>query len=307
MTEFRFDDRVAIVTGAGRGMGRAHALLLGRRGAKVVVNDIGSEIDGSGTSDGPAAAVAAEIESEGGSACASYADISTPEGADRVIADACGRFGTVDIIVNNAGVLELAGFAEVTDSMLDRTMRVNAYGPFYLTRAAWPTFVAQGRGRVVMISSGAGVFGMTNRSHYCASKAALVGLTRALALEGREAGIAVNAVFPTAFTRMTQPATIERMKRAAPTIDVESANSPEKVSPLVAWLSHDSCALNGDVLDVGAGIISAVFVGVTTGYHASGELTIESVAENVDAILAQDGYAAPRDLAERLTGLGFAL
>jgi NAD(P)-dependent dehydrogenase (short-subunit alcohol dehydrogenase family) len=306
MAELRFDDRVAIVTGAGRGMGRAHALLLGRRGAKVLVNDIGSEIDGSGSSERPAAAVAAEIESDGGTALASYADISTAEGAQSVVAEAIERFGTVDILVNNAGVLELAPFAELTEEMYERTMRVNADGPFYLTRAAWPAFVRQGRGRVVMISSGAAMFGMTNRAHYCASKAALVGLTRALALEGRDAGIAVNAVFPTAFTRMTQPATLARMKRASP-IDIESANSPEKITPLVAWLSHDDCPFNGEVLDAGMGVVSAVFVGVTPGYHADGEMTAESVAENVDAILEEDGYAVPRDLAERLSVLGLPL
>ncbi|HEX3910831.1 MAG TPA: SDR family NAD(P)-dependent oxidoreductase [Solirubrobacteraceae bacterium] len=296
---------MAIVTGAGRGMGREHALLLARRGAKVLVNDIGSEIDGSGTSSRPAAAVVEEIESEGGSACASYADISTEDGARSVVAEARERFGGLDIVVNNAGVLELAPFAEITAAMLDKTMRVNAYGPFYLTRAAWPGFLEQRRGRVVMISSGAGMFGMTERAHYCASKAALIGLTRALALEGREAGVAVNAVLPTAFTRMTQPATRAKMQKATPEIDVERANSPAQVSPVVAWLSHDSCTLNGEVLDAGAGFVSRAFAGVTGGFRAPEVLRIESVAEHLEEILDERDYAVPRDVAEQLVGLGF--
>jgi NAD(P)-dependent dehydrogenase (short-subunit alcohol dehydrogenase family) len=153
--ELRFDGRVALVTGAGRGMGRSHARLLARRGAKVVVNDLGEHSSAAGA--GPAAEVAAEIESDGGVAVACHADISTEQGARDLIAAAIERFGSIDIVVNNAGTMKLAPILELSAELFDRTMRVNAYGPYYLTRAAWPSFLRQGRGRVVMIGSAAGV------------------------------------------------------------------------------------------------------------------------------------------------------
>jgi NAD(P)-dependent dehydrogenase (short-subunit alcohol dehydrogenase family) len=298
IAELRFDGRVALVTGAGRGMGRSHARLLARRGAKVVVNDLG-ERSTSTASAGPATDVAAEIQRDGGVAVACHADISTEQGARDLVATAIERFGSVDIVVNNAGTMELAPIVELSAELFDRTMRINAYGPFYLTRAAWPSFLRQGRGRVVMISSAAGAFGMAERAHYAASKAALLGMTRALALEGRDAGIAVNAVLPTAFTRMTSAATRARMKRATPTLDIESANSPEQVSPVVVWLSHDSCELNGEVLEAGAGTVAKVFAGVTVGYRSPDALTVETVAEQIETIRDEHGYTVPSDVTER--------
>jgi NAD(P)-dependent dehydrogenase (short-subunit alcohol dehydrogenase family) len=297
--KLRFDGRVAIVTGAGRGMGEAHALLLAERGARVVVNDLGGASDGGGGSEKPAELVASKIAAGGGIAVASVTDVATESGAERLIATALDAFGRVDIVVNNAGIMNLAPIADLTADRFDQTMRVNAYGPFYVTRAAWPHLAASGAGRVVMVSSGAGIYGMADRTHYAASKAALIGMTRVLSLEGHQAGIKVNALIPSALTRMTTAATRARLERELASLGgAGAAHSPGKVSPVVGWLAHEKCDITGEIIEAADGYVSRVFIGATPGYHAD-DLTIETIAAGAQAMMDTKGFVIPADVQDR--------
>ena len=290
--QVRFDGRVAVVTGAGRGMGRSHALLLAKRGASVVVNDLGATTDGDGSSSQPAAEVVAEIQAAGGNARATFDDIATEEGAQFAVDAALESFGRVDIIVNNAGIFRLTGFGEMTAERFERTMRVNAYGPFYVTKAAWPHLVEQSYGRVVNISSAAGLFGFPGRVHYGTAKAAVIGLTRTLAAEGFEHGIRVNAVAPGALTRMTSDPAAARKRMAdavglrndSPGLDELLQRSVEHVSPMVAWLAHERCTVNGEIFEATWARASRWFIGSTRGYTNPAP-TIEDIRDHFTEIM----------------------
>lgn len=276
--ELRFDGRVAVVTGAGRGMGAAHARLLASRGASVIVNDLPADDD-------PAGSVAAEIVAAGGKAVASTDDIASEDGARALAARALDAFGGLHVVVNNAGVMRLSRFEDLTPEAFDLTMRVNAFGPYCTTRAAWPTFLEQGYGRVVMISSSAALYGLPDRADYGASKAAVIGLTRSLAAEADDHDIRVNAVFPTAITRMSTPQARRRvadrlgMSAADEDVDALMARSTALVSPMVAWLSHEECTSNGEVYEAGGGHLGRVVIASTTGHDAP-ELSVEDVRDN---------------------------
>lgn len=286
MSELRFDGRVAVVTGAGRGIGRAYALLLASRGAAVVVNDLGGSIKGDGSDDGPAASVVAEIETAGGIAAADSHDVSSPEGADALVARALQRFGRVDVLVNNAGIMRWAGLPELTADDLEAHFAVHTLGSFNTVRAAWPTMVEQGHGRVVMTTS-AGMLGLPNNTAYATAKGGVVGLTRSLATAGRPCGIAVNAIAPAAFTRMAG--------RGAPPPEMD----PALVAPLVGYLAHESCPATGEIFSAGAGRFARVFIATTEGYvHAAGLPTVEDVVANWAAITDETGYRVPGDLME---------
>jgi NAD(P)-dependent dehydrogenase (short-subunit alcohol dehydrogenase family) len=239
-----FDNRVAVVTGAGSGLGRSHALLLASRGARVVVNDLGGAVDGSGRSNTAADRVVAEIEASGGSAAANYDSVSDPDGAARLIAGALERFGRLDILVNNAGILRDKTFAKMELADFRAVMDVHLLGAVYCTRAAWPHMKERNYGRVVMTSSGAGLYGNFGQSNYGAAKMALIGLMNVIKLEGAKNGILINAVAPIAATRMTE----ELMpKHALPHL------KSEYVSAAVAYLCSDLCQVSGQVISAGAG------------------------------------------------------
>ena len=284
-----FDGRVAIVTGAGGGLGREHAMLLASRGALVVVNDVGATVGGEGSAEGPAARTAREIEELGGVAVADTSTVATPEGGAAIVATAVDAFGRVDIVVNNAGILRDKAFHNLTPDLLDPILDVHLKGSFWVTRPAWALMREQGYGRVVCTSSSSGILGNFGQANYGAAKAGLVGLVRVLALEGARHNIRVNAIAPIASTRMTEDllgAFGERLH-------------PRLVSPVVAWLCHEDCAVTGEVYAVGGGRVSRFFTGLTHGYFDPA-LTVESVRDNLEAIGAEEGYTVPRSLTDEL-------
>src|SRR5689334_13394196 len=229
MTTLRFDGKVALVTGAGGGLGRSHALLLASRGAKVVVNDLGGSHTGEGKSASAADKVVDEIKAAGGQAVANYDSV---EDGDKIIKTAIDAFGGIDIVVNNAGILRDVSFQKMTEQDWDLVYRVHVLGAMRVTHAAWPILRKKKYGRVVMTSSAAGIYGNFGQANYCAAKLGLLGLANCLAEEGRAKNIHVNTIAPVAASRMLStvmpPEVVEIMK-------------PEYVSPLVAWLCHETC------------------------------------------------------------------
>ncbi|MEU6792400.1 SDR family oxidoreductase [Nonomuraea wenchangensis] len=276
----RFDDRVAIVTGAGHGLGRSHALLLAERGAKVVVNDLGGALDGTGASAGPAAEVAELINKNGGQAIANTGNVATPEGARDIVNAAVDAFGKVDIVINNAGILRDKSFGKMTVEEFDAVMAVHVRGSFLVSLAAYPIMKAAGYGRVVNTSSPAGLFGNFGQANYSTAKMGLVGLTKTLGIEGARSGIRANAIAPVAWTRMTE-------SLLPP--EFEAKFTPERVSALVAYLTHDSCEVSGEVFTVGAGRVARVFVAEGPGWKTD-DITPEAIADNWESIMAEQPY-----------------
>jgi NAD(P)-dependent dehydrogenase (short-subunit alcohol dehydrogenase family) len=290
MSELRFDGRVAVVTGAGRGIGRAHALLLAARGASVVVNDLGSSIGGDGEDDGPAAAVADEIVAAGGTAVADRSDVSIPAGGEALVRTAVEHFGRVDIVVNNAGIIRWAGLPDADLDNIDRHLAVHVAGSFNTTRAAWPHFVEQGYGRIVNTTS-AGMFGLPKNLGYATAKGGVVGMTRSLKVAGAKHGIKVNLIAPAAMTRMAGPAGDD------PAAAEADPMAPHLVAPMVAFLAHEDCPVSGEIYAAGAGRFARIFIASTVGYvQQDPEPTIEDVAANWATINDETGYWLPPDL-----------
>jgi NAD(P)-dependent dehydrogenase (short-subunit alcohol dehydrogenase family) len=276
-----------VITGAGRGIGRAYALLLADRGARVVVNDLGTSIDGAGADSGPASEVTAEIMAAGGTAVADGNDVSGPAGARALLDAAVEHFGRIDILINNAGIIRWAGFPEADEDNLAGHLAVHVCGSFHTTRAAWPYMAERHYGRVVMTTS-AGLFGLPNNASYATAKAAVIGLTRSLTLAGAAHGIKVNLIAPAAVTRMA----------GATAGDADANMAPELVAPMAAFLAHEDCSVSGEIYAAGAGRFSRIFIGSTEGYlHAGTAPTIEDVAANWAAINDEAGYNVPSDLA----------
>jgi NAD(P)-dependent dehydrogenase (short-subunit alcohol dehydrogenase family) len=273
-----------VVTGGGRGIGRAYAHLLAARGAQVVVNDLGGAVDGTGADTGPSAVVAGEIVAAGGAAIADASDVATPDGAQAVIDHAVDAFGRIDIVVNNAGIVRYAAFPEVDGDNLAVHLAVHLNGPFHTSRAAWARMVGQGYGRIVTTTS-SGVFGLPTNTSYATAKAAVIGLTRSMALAGAGHGIKANLIAPAALTRM------------AGRIDDDPRLAPELVAPLAAYLAHESCPVTGEIYAAGAGRFARIFLASTPGYvHAGPAPTVEDVAAQWATINDETGYCVPADL-----------
>ena len=298
MPDLSFDGRVAIITGAGGGLGRSHALELARRGAHVLVNDLGGALDGSGSSDSAAQRVVDEITALGGSAAPNYDSVATSAGGQAIVAAAVTAFGRVDVLVNNAGILRDKAFHKMDDAMIDSVIDVHLKGALYVTQPAFRLMREQGYGRIINTSSASGLFGNFGQANYGAAKAGLAGLTRVLALEGAGHGIKVNAIAPIAATRMTQDILGE----------LQAKVSPESVSPMVAYLAHEECSVNGNVYSVAGGRIARIFVAETLGVVLA-ENSAEAIRANLLLIdqVDGDGYYQPTSLDEETAIMAKAL
>jgi NAD(P)-dependent dehydrogenase (short-subunit alcohol dehydrogenase family) len=270
MNQIAFDGRVAVVTGAGGGLGRAHALLLAARGAAVVVNDLGGSLSGVGGDQSAAQKVVAEITAAGGRALANGDDIATPEGAQRLIDAAVQAYGRVDILINNAGILRDKTLIKMDPADFETVVRVHLLGSAWCSRAVWPVMQQQQYGRIVMTTSAAGLYGNFGQSNYGAAKLGIVGLMNTLKHEGAKFGIRVNTVAPVAITRMTEGLPFSRMLTEA---------LPERVAAGVVYLASEGCELTGQILSAGAGYFSTVRIVEGVGVHApAGDVTPEFVA-----------------------------
>lgn len=292
MAEMRFDDRVAIVTGAGGGLGLAYAMLLAARGARVLVNDLGGNFMGDGADAEYAARAAAEIRAAGGVAEANGDSVATAEGAAAIVADAMERWGRVDILINNAGIVSGSGPLEtITDAQWANDMAVSASGAFYMCRALWPGMKERDYGRIVNIASGS-LFGMGSGVPYPAAKGACWAMTRALASASNARGwnIRANCVMPIASSRMTALMGEE--------IDaIMQRDFPARaVAPVVALLAHADVPCNGELFSAGGGGFARVFTGVTPGYRGTNkDWTIEDAYARFDTAFATDGFFIPQE------------
>lgn len=273
MSTLRFDERVAVVTGAGRGLGREYALLLASRGAKVVVNDPGGGLTGDGTDSGPAQAVVDEIVSAGGQAVAVTDSVATPEGGQAIVDAAVERFGRVDILIHNAGTVRRGSLKELTYDDFEAVLDVHLRGAFHVVRPAFPLMCRAGYGRVVLTSSIGGLYGNHQVANYAAAKAGILGLCNVVALEGADEGVMCNAIVPGAVTRMAEG------------LDT-SAYPPmgtDLVAPAVGWLAHESCSVTGEFFVAIAGRIARAVVAESPGVYQP-SWTVEEVGEQMDRI-----------------------
>jgi NAD(P)-dependent dehydrogenase (short-subunit alcohol dehydrogenase family) len=309
--ELRFDDQVAVITGAGGGLGQQYALLLASRGARVVVNDIGGSVTGDGASGEAAEAAAAEIRDRGGAAVADNHSVSTPEGGQAIIDTALNTWGRVDIVINNAGIVRDAPFEDMTAERFEALLEVHLRGAFHVTMPAWKAMRAQGYGRILNTTSAAGILGATGMSNYGSAKTGLIGLTRVLAAEGANHDIKVNAVAPIAYTRMLAHSVAGAEQpdgEAAQAILDDLVNQylkkldPALVAPVVAFLTHRDCPVSGEIYTVGAGHVSRFFIGRTKGVYRP-ELSIEDVRDHLDAIRDEAGYTVPAGPADEMSEL----
>jgi NAD(P)-dependent dehydrogenase (short-subunit alcohol dehydrogenase family) len=273
LTELRFDGRVAVITGGGRGLGRAHALLLAERGARLVINDPGVSMSGEATHEGPAEELAAEIRGAGGEAVANTDSVATPEGGQAVIAAAISAFGRVDVLIHSAGNVRRAPLDEMTSEEFDAVLDVHLRGAFHVARPAFALMRGQGFGRMVFTGSINGLYGKAGSGNYAAAKAGLIGLSHSLAIEGAGVNVHSNVIVPAAVTRMSAGIDTSQF----PPMD------PASVAPVVAWLCHESCAVSGEMLVAAAGRVARAWLAESPGVYRP-DWTIEQVAADADAI-----------------------
>ncbi|WP_228000090.1 SDR family NAD(P)-dependent oxidoreductase [Mycolicibacterium sp. P1-5] len=297
----RFDDRVAIVTGAARGIGRSYALLLASRGARVVVADHGGGPTGDGSSPEPAMEVVREIAEAGGEAVGCGASVSDESSAAQIIDTAIEAFGRLDIVVNNAGIHDPHVFPDLTIAQFQRMLEVHYLGTLFVIRSAWPYFIRDRYGRVVNTVSEAMLGGVPELTSYGAAKGAVFGLTRNLATEGHPHGIRVNAIAPRAYTRLsaehTEKMAAERSVPKEMMAKFSASMTPDLVAPAAAFLAHESCPLNGEILQAGLGGVARIAVLCSQGISKR-VLTVEDIADNLDAIMDMTG-AEIRSAAEQ--------
>ncbi len=290
MTEaLGFDGKVAIITGAGGGLGRQHALLMASRGVLVLVNDLGGAVDGTGSDKGAAERVVDEIKAAGGEAVGDTNSVATADGGAAIVQSAIDAFGRVDIVINNAGILRDKAFHNMTPDLFDAVIDVHLRGAYHVTQPAWRLMREQGYGRVISTVSGAGIFGNFGQANYGAAKMGLIGFTRVLAVEGAKFNIKANVIAPVAMTRMTE----------AILGPLGDKLDPKFVSPLVTYLAHESCEPTGRVFSVAGGRVAEVFIAEGHGY-VNPEMTPEDVAANLDAISNRDDYVIPTQMSDEI-------
>jgi NAD(P)-dependent dehydrogenase (short-subunit alcohol dehydrogenase family) len=273
MADLRFDGRVAVVTGGGRGLGRSYSLLLASRGAKVVVNDPGGNLSGGGVDATPADDVVAEIAAAGGEAVANTDSVATPDGGKAIIDTALDRFGRVDILIHNAGNVRRSPLRDMSYEDFEAVVDVHLRGAFHVVRQAFPVMCDAGYGRIVLTSSIGGLYGNHGVANYAVAKAGVIGLSNVAAMEGLEHGVKSNVIVPAAVTRMAEG------------IDTSAypPMGPELVAPVVGWLAHETCSITGEMLVALAGRVATATVAETPGVYRP-SWSIEEVGENMTAI-----------------------
>lgn len=277
MYELRFDNRVAVITGGGRGLGRAHALLLASRGARVVVNDPGVSLAGEALDAGPAQQVVDEIRAAGGTAVASTDSVATPEGGRAIVQTAIDNFGNIDILVHSAGIVRRSPLAEMSAKDFDEVLDVHLRGAFHVVQPAFALMCAAGYGRIVLTGSVVGLYGNAGAANYGVAKGGLHTLSHTAAIEGASQNVKSNAILPVAMTRMSEGLDTS----AFPVM------TPEMVSPLVGWLAHESCAVSGEMLIAAAGRLARAYTVETPGLFQP-EWTVEEVAAASETIRHSD-------------------
>ena len=274
MADVSFENRVVIVTGAGNGLGKAYALELGKRGAKVVVNDLGGAVDGSGSGNSPADDVVNEIIENGGEAVSNYDSVATKDGGESIVQTAVDSFGTVDAVINNAGILRDKSFANMTEEEFSLIIEVHLKGTYFVTQPAFKIMKENNYGRIVNVASPSGLFGNFGQTNYGAAKMGIVGLTNVLAIEGAKYNIKVNVIAPTAYTRMTEALLPE---------DVGKLFSAELVTPMVTYLASEACEPTHEIFGVAAGRFARIGIITHEGY-VNTEATAEDIASNIEEI-----------------------
>lgn len=273
MTARRFDDRVVVITGAGRGLGREYALLLAGKGARVVVNDVGGSVQGEGVDTGPAEAVVREIRAAGGQAVACTDSVASPEGGRAIIEAALDHFGRIDALIHNAGNVRYGSLEELSQQDFEAVVDVHLMGAFHVVRPVFPVMCQAGYGRIVLTSSIGGLYGTHNVVNYGVSKAGIIGLNNIVALEGAGRGVKSNVIVPGAVTRLAEG------------IDTSQypPMGPELVAPVVGWLAHESCSITGEMLISLAGRVARALVAETEGVYRP-SWSIDDVADHIDGI-----------------------
>ncbi|HET8710544.1 MAG TPA: SDR family NAD(P)-dependent oxidoreductase [Spongiibacteraceae bacterium] len=273
MSERRFDDRVAVITGAGRGLGRAYALLLAAKGAKVVVNDLGGSVTGDAVIGNPAAEVVAEIKAAGGDAIANTDSVATPEGGKAIIQSALDHFGKIDILIHNAGNVRYGSLEDISYEDFKAVVDVHLMGAFHVVRPAFPVMCQANYGRIVLTGSIGGIYGTNSVVNYGVSKAGMIGLNNVVAIEGAPKGVKSNIILPGAVTRMADGLDISQYPPMG----------PDLVAPVVGWLAHESCSVSGEMYISMAGRVARALVAETEGVYRP-EWSIDDVAHNIEAI-----------------------
>ena len=273
MADMRYDGRVAVITGRGRGLGRAYALLLAERGAKIVVNDLGVSMSGDAMGENPAEDLAAEIRAAGGEAVASTDSVATPEGAKAIVGAALAAFGQVDVLIHSAGNVRRAPLREMSYADFESVLSVHLRGGFHMVRECFPLMCDQGFGRIVLTSSINGLYGKSDNVNYATSKAGLIGLSHTAAIEGGPHGVMSNVIVPAAVTRMSDGIDTSQF----PPMD------PAQVAPLVGWLAHEDCSVNGEIYVAMGGRMARAYMAESRGaFHK--DWSVEQVAAEIDTI-----------------------